>query len=697
TTTLSTIGVYYNSIYLDATSSGTNFGTSGIYHTYSTTATTATLDMRNNIIVNNSIPNGTGKTVAFRRSASTNLNNFGSTSNNNLFYAGTPGSSRLLFYDGTNSDQAISTYKTRVSPMESNSFSELPPFINTLSIPYNLHLNTTTPTYCESGGLPVATPSITTDYDGETRNASTSDIGADEGGFTMMSGVWTGAISTDWSIAGNWSNLSVPDNTVNVVISSAAINQPHITLPASNPAVCLDLTINSGAVLTVDPAKALSVGGTITNNSGTTALVLKSDATGTASLIHNTAAVSATVERYITQWTTNTDGWRLVSSPIGTTAVGNFAPGTNDDFYRYDEIAHEWKNYKVSTFDFTNGEGYLAAYETTATKSFAGPLNTTAVSFNNLSKTTAQGEGWHLLGNPFASPIKWNDGTNWNLSNVNGLAKIWNGGSTYSDIASDEILPAMQGFMIQVSDVTNAITISPASRVHSVSNILNKTANNEKLFVKVESIGNNTYTENIIKFNDNATNNFDLNFDSHFLEGMYGTPKLYSQMGNDKLSTNSIPSFAGNFVIPMGFVAGLASNYSLSFTGVNSFINCSSIMLEDTKNNIFQDLMQNQMYNFTALTSDNTVRFRLHFNSTLSANEINGNSTTIYAFDNTICIKSNEKIKQIAVYNILGQLVKSIKPQNDFVLFSLNGISANYYIVRVITDKNVYSVKVKID
>ena len=124
-----TVGVYYNSIYLNASSSGTNFGSAGIYHTYSTTATTAVLDMRNNVIVNNSTPAGTGLVVAFRRSAATNLNNFGSSSNNNDFYAGTPDASHLIFYDGTNSDQTIATYLTRVAPRDAASFRENPPFI----------------------------------------------------------------------------------------------------------------------------------------------------------------------------------------------------------------------------------------------------------------------------------------------------------------------------------------------------------------------------------------------------------------------------------------------------------------------------------------------------------------------------------------------------------------------------------------
>jgi hypothetical protein len=177
-TATSTVGIYYNTIYLAATSGGANFSTSAIYAAGSTTATTAALEMKNNILVNNSQANGTGYVAVFRRST-TSLANYATTSNNNLFYLQSAGGNNVLYYDGTNSDITLGDFKTRVSPRETASVSEYPPFIsiNPADATY-LHVAAGTPTQVESGGSPVS--GITDDFDGNTRNAGNPDIGADE-------------------------------------------------------------------------------------------------------------------------------------------------------------------------------------------------------------------------------------------------------------------------------------------------------------------------------------------------------------------------------------------------------------------------------------------------------------------------------------------------------------------------------------
>ncbi|MBS1758751.1 MAG: HYR domain-containing protein, partial [Bacteroidetes bacterium] len=177
-TATTTLNISYNTVYLNASSSGANFSTSALFHTVNATATTATLVMRDNILYNSSTASGSGITSAYRRSG-TALNNYGAASNNNAFYAGTPGTANVIFYDGTNSDQTLAAYKTRVASRDALSVTESVTFLSTTgSNAYYLHIDPTVATQLESGGTPIA--GITDDFDGDSRNPNFPDIGADE-------------------------------------------------------------------------------------------------------------------------------------------------------------------------------------------------------------------------------------------------------------------------------------------------------------------------------------------------------------------------------------------------------------------------------------------------------------------------------------------------------------------------------------
>ncbi|HMO32054.1 MAG TPA: YDG domain-containing protein [Lacibacter sp.] len=83
---------------------------------------------------------------------------------------------------------------------------------------------------------------------------------------TCAAGLWTGAVSTDWHTGGNWCGNAVPGSATDVIITSGlTANQPNI---GSN-ATCRNLTIESGASLTVSGSPTLTVTGNWTNNGGT--------------------------------------------------------------------------------------------------------------------------------------------------------------------------------------------------------------------------------------------------------------------------------------------------------------------------------------------------------------------------------------------------------------------------------------------
>ncbi|MBC7536958.1 MAG: hypothetical protein H7258_14810, partial [Ferruginibacter sp.] len=215
--------VYYNTIHLNASGSSTQFSTAAVFADPATQIT-----FRNNIFSNVSTHGLSGKTVAYWR-GDNNTGTYDAASNNNVFYAGAASTQNLIYHDGTNSDQTITAYKTRVTPRDNLSVSVLPAFITTTGSDINfLHLTTNSNCAIASGGDNSGIL-LAIDYDGNSRSTTApflTDIGADE--VTKLNN-WTAASSSNWNDAGNWSDGTVPNaDAVNVSISTPPAVQPVI-------------------------------------------------------------------------------------------------------------------------------------------------------------------------------------------------------------------------------------------------------------------------------------------------------------------------------------------------------------------------------------------------------------------------------------------------------------------------------------
>jgi hypothetical protein len=86
---------------------------------------------------------------------------------------------------------------------------------------------------------------------------------------TVTANQWTGAISRDWSVAGNWCGGIVPTATTDVSIPNVS-NQPIIGFSGPYTAYCNNMTIASGTTLTINNSASLTMSaGTTFQNNGT--------------------------------------------------------------------------------------------------------------------------------------------------------------------------------------------------------------------------------------------------------------------------------------------------------------------------------------------------------------------------------------------------------------------------------------------
>ncbi|MCD4792676.1 MAG: lamin tail domain-containing protein [Bacteroidales bacterium] len=93
------------------------------------------------------------------------------------------------------------------------------------------------------------------------------------GGYTA--GVWTGTQNTDWFDCGNWQSLTVPDETIDVVIGASATDSVDVKNSSSEAAKyggiakCNNLTISNKALLLESSVNdTLEIYGNLTINSG---------------------------------------------------------------------------------------------------------------------------------------------------------------------------------------------------------------------------------------------------------------------------------------------------------------------------------------------------------------------------------------------------------------------------------------------
>ena len=504
----------------------------------------------------------------------------------------------------------------------------------------------------------------------------------------------------EWNASSTWLFNSEPANDETVVISG------NTTVDLTSTKTCNDLTVEQDGTLQINTNGELTVDGDLaieTAKRATGNLTIKSDATGTGSLIvKGTLSGNATAQRYIAGHSgDNTTGWHLLSPPIGTFTINNnadFDPGNNDDVYGWSESSYTWMNHKQGNpSDMVPGTGYLVSYESTATKNFTGTLNNSDITHNDLS-VNPDGNGWHLLGNPFPSALHWEEDGDWSIDNFASGAKIMNPGGSYTDISTggaNQYIPAHQGFFVQATtDGSNSITIPKADREHNSTSFYKSEVNN---LLTLKASQGNKYVETWLQMKEGATVDYDEEYDIHFLGGMEGTPYLYSIADNEEyVSTNRIPHDISDTEIPLGFKVFNDGEVTMEWKNLDSFENDVDISLTDLKTEKTINLDESDSYTFTASTDDDVNRFVLNFKSAIGIDEQSDEleGVSIYSHDNRIFVNSGDELTnaELSVYNTLGQLVSRESYKSGDKVISVDQRGA--YIVRIQAEEGVATEKV---
>jgi len=534
--------------------------------------------------------------------------------------------------------------------------------------------------------------------------------------------VFTG--TGNWNDAARWNVQEIPGN----VQGDSVIINGFCT--ADN------LTINAGAIVTVNAGKALMVTNTIVNNAGPSGLIIKSDAINyNGTLTFQTGSPVATVEMYSkAKWDLyQADGskysWQFFGVPVKTfTMTGAFS---NCFIRKYEETATVeaglWIN-QSSLTPLTSGTGYEIAQESPFTYKFTGELTNDnfSHSLNYISGTIYPGQ--HIFANPYTAAINissivydvntenavylYNTGTynQWvdNGNNPNTGTTTAPGQYTVSTPATTGILgvpaqiPSMQGFLVKtLSDTPGAITIPYATGVaintepQRAPGVKGKTAN-EKVATRIDLSGSHAADCVWIFSDPTCTAGFDNGWDGYKMMGAAQNPQIYVMEPTCDLQIDAVNEVNGTF---LGFNAGTETNYKLTFSHLNTEKLYQSIYLVDLLDNKTTDITTTgSEYNFTAVSTPSPVkRFKL---ITVSAVKTGtpavSSQVKIFNTNGTLFVQNNsDQTGSLTLYNMNGVAVKKADYKaNEITTISTTNLLPGAYIAKAFTNREMVTERI---
>ena len=183
--------IYYNTVYLSG--NGANHQGSAAFYIYGGWGNSTNVEIENNIFVNTRDESPYCASSIYDYTASNLTSDY-----NDLYYE--QNGNNCLVRIGSNDYLTLADWQTTGKDL--NSTFEMPNFVD----PY-LHIDPSIPTNIESHAIPIA--GITTDFDGDTRNATTPDVGADE--FQGVEGI-------------TWTTQTLPENDLMIQVKAVDLS-----------------------------------------------------------------------------------------------------------------------------------------------------------------------------------------------------------------------------------------------------------------------------------------------------------------------------------------------------------------------------------------------------------------------------------------------------------------------------------------
>ncbi|NPA67119.1 MAG: hypothetical protein GXO50_00770, partial [Chlorobi bacterium] len=496
--------------------------------------------------------------------------------------------------------------------------------------------------------------------------------------------IWTGSSDNYWNTSANWSLNRVPLSSDDVIIPDCT-SLPNIPERSGTDMVCNNLTIKPGGQLTVY-RKILHVYGNLIiespDNSNASGSLIEAGEEGDKIIVDGTVSF----QRF---YSVN-NRYQYVSSPIKNVSSSLFTNAStsgyfNPNFYSYNEtydcnpdpvsssaiekyeqwmntdLVNAWEEYHNgegnSGINLITGQGYVFYNDADVTINYSGNtenvLNNGNISVN-VTNTANDGnsgyyDGWNLIGNPYPSAYDfatvrepgdvdstiylWN-GTNYIYYNYNGNTEDYSVSSyVVNESGTYNAIPAGQAFFVKAKPGGGTFDFSQRKRIHSNQAMTKKTTKNIINFVKFRITDDDFSDETVIRFIENATEDYDGAYDAYKLPvSNENIPQIFTETLNtfEPLAINSLPAGYENNVFNIPLTVKVKQNGNFQISVIDDYLfECNAFLTDNYTGETF-DLKKTKTINVNLNQGLNDNRFTVKMQYLASNIDITKNNINIY-------------------------------------------------------------------
>ncbi|MFV5702707.1 GEVED domain-containing protein [Flavobacterium sp. XS2P12] len=575
---------------------------------------------------------------------------------------------------------------------------------------------------------------------------------------TNTSKIWKG-VTSDWNNANNWSPAGVPTSTNCVIIPNISVipdnnylaYAKNLTvkstgnlelLTTSNLTVTEWVNVNSGGIFNVrDKASLVQI-----NNSNNSGIV---------NIQRITPSISKLDYTYWNSPVTAASNFTLGNLSPNTSYIYSWIPTVNNGAGNWKKenaatVMDPSKGYILRAPNF------YTSSKTPYTATFIGTPNNGAIlapikKGGLVGIVDSENDEWNLIGNPYASGL---DATKFlnlaaNVPVINGTIYIWTHNSQPSLAAPDPFYgdyvlnytkndyaafnttggtstrpassggPAPSGFIASgqsffvkaANGMTNGTTLNATfdntMRVVSQNSdffkfVTPKTEKKHRIWLNLTN-NSGAFSQTLVGYLAGATKDLDRSYDGEALGGNKVTFYSIIPQGQLTIQGRGLP-FDENDQVQLGYTATITGDLSIRIDHVDGLFDAHDIYLEDKELGLIHNLKK-KPYVFNTKIGDFIDRFILRYTKKNLVIETFNLSTATFHLSNHVNIivnqnvtvqSSNQLIKNIVVYDVLGRKIDSYKRVNtlQFTLNHLNKTTSGLIVKITLDDDTIVSKKI---